>query len=104
MNLDIEDEPPIADATAADVHAALSRLTSSGQRFAVLKRAPYFLIQAYAEDAGDLYVQYWDGGRDRMYEASPQSPPAVVDAFLSYLNGDNRWRTAFEWRHMDNEE
>lgn len=105
MNLDIEFDGLTRDATPADIHVGLSKLSSAGPRFAVLDRGPHRYIQAYALDSGALHVEYRDGGPDRVYEAPhPQPREAVVDAFLSYLNDDNRWRTAFEWRRMEAEQ
>lgn len=102
MNLEIEYEPVIHDATVADIHVALTKLSGTGPRFAVLDRGPHFYIQAYVLDSGDLDVGYRDGGPDRAYESPrPQPRAAVTDAFLSYLQGDNRWRTAFEWRRTE---
>jgi hypothetical protein len=105
VNLEIENNGLTRDATAADIHVGLAKLSSMGPRFAVLDRGPHRYIQAYALDSGDLDVEYRDGGPDRAYESPfPQPRDAVVDAFLSYLNDDNRWRTAFEWRRAEPEQ
>jgi hypothetical protein len=102
VNLEIEGDGVLRDATAADIHVGLFRLSSSGPRFAVLDRGPHRYIQAYALDSGDLDVEYRDGGPDRAYVAGyPQPRDAVAAAFLSYLADDNRWRTAFEWRRQE---
>ena len=65
----------------------------------MLEIDPHQYIQSYALDSSDLHVEYHEGCPDRSYEAVyPQAKAAVVDAFLSYLHDDNRWRTALEWR------
>ena len=102
MNLDVEYDGVIHNVTAADIHEGLAKLNSTGPRFAVLDKGPHFYIQAYVVDSGDLDVGYRDGGPDRAYESPrPQPRAAVIAAFLSYLHGDNRWRTAFEWRRTE---
>ncbi|GIG86248.1 hypothetical protein [Plantactinospora endophytica] len=105
MNLDIEDQDEIHDATEADIRAGLARLNSRGPRFAVLRIRPHYYIQTYAVDDGRLDVDYREGGPDRAYASPfPQSKDAVTDAFLSYLYDDNRWRTAFEWKRQPEED
>ena len=105
MNLDAEDlDDSIADPSETDVRAAIGRLNSRGPRFAGLRIRPHYFIQAYALDDGRLDVDYRDGGPAQAYIAPfPQSKEAVADAFLSYLYGDNRWRTAFEWKKVPEE-
>ena len=105
MNLEVEYDSPVPDATTDDIHVAFTKLSSTGPRFVVLDRRPHFYIQAYALDSGDLDVGYRDGGPDKAYEtAHPQPRAAVLDAFLSYLNDDNRWRTAFEWQRTEDQQ
>lgn len=103
MQLDIEHHAPLVNPGIADIHGVLRRLTPGGDQFAILRSRPsHCFIQTHTSDDGQFAVEYREGGPDRHYEANvPQSLDAVLDAFESYLTGDNRWRTAFEWRRME---
>jgi hypothetical protein len=105
MSLALEDRNPIHGVTEADIRAGVARLNSRGPRFAVLSIRPHCYIQTYALDDGRLDVDYREGGPDRAYVSPlPQSKDAVTDAFLSYLNDDDRWRTAFDWERQPEED
>jgi hypothetical protein len=100
MRLRTEDYGDLDDAGEADVRAAIARLDNGREaRFAVLVVRDNYLMQTYANDDGSLDLEYREGGLSRHYFTPfPQAREAVLEAFLSYLRGDNQWRTAFEWK------
>jgi hypothetical protein len=101
VRLEIDDETPVDGPTVDGVRDALLRLSASGRQWAVLDIGFNYYIQTRVLDDGQFAVEYREGGPDQHYGAAdPQHLEAVVDAFLSYLADDNRWRTAFAWRRM----
>jgi hypothetical protein len=99
VQLEVDGEPVVNSPTAGDVRDSLTRLKASGPRWAVLDlKTDYYFQAGIGED--ELFdVAYHEGSNDRHYKAgSPQPRELVIDAFLEYLTGGNRWRTAFEWR------
>lgn len=101
MRLEIDGEPGVDTVTSDDVRDALLRLRPTGPRFAVLDIRFNHYIQTRVLDSGQYTLEYREGGPDRHYKADPQPRDAVIDAFGDYLAGDNRWRTAFEWRRLE---
>ena len=102
MRLEVEYDAVQEQPDVDDIRQALRRLSPAGAKFAILDVGPDRYLQTYVLDDGQLDVEYRDGGADRHYQSIHAQPlDAVIDAFLSYLAGDNRWRTAFEWRRLE---
>jgi hypothetical protein len=102
VRLEIDGESTVTNPIANDVRDTLLRLDLSGPRWAVLDIKANHYIQARVVEEEQVIVEYRDGGPDRHYRAGgPQPREAVIDAFLDYLAGGNRWRTAFEWRRLE---
>jgi len=102
VRLEIDGEPTVDGPIGADVREILLRLSPSGPMWAVLDIRSNFYIQARAVEDELFIVEYREGGPDLHYKAGgAQTREAVTDAFLDYLAGGNRWRTAFEWRRLE---
>ena len=102
MRLEIDGEATVNSPTAYDVRDILQQLKPSGPMWAVLDIRSDYYIQARAVEDEMFVVEYREGGADRHYKAAGMQPgPAVVAAFLDYLASGNRWRTAFEWRRVE---
>ena len=59
-------------------------------------------IQASGEDDDPCDLEYRDGGKDHHFRADGEYTKAQVEqAFVWYLNNDNRWRTEFPWQKQE---
>lgn len=102
MRLEIDGEAAVDGPIANDVRDTLVRLHPTGPRWVVLDIRTNHYLQARVVEDDRLIVEYRDGGPRLHYRAvAPQPREAVVEAFLDYLAGGNRWRTAFEWRRLE---
>ena len=102
MRLEIDGETAVNSPTAYDLRDTLQQLKPSGPMWAVLDIRSDFYLQARAVEDEMFVVEYREGGPDRHYRATGMQPRvAVIDAFVHYLASSNRWRTAFEWRRVE---
>ena len=102
MRLEIDGESAVDNPTAYDVRDTLQRLKPSGPMWTVLDIRSNYYIQARAVEDDMFVVEYREGGADRHYKAAGmQSVKPVVEAFVDYLASGNGWRTAFEWRRVE---
>lgn len=77
----------------------LDSLSQNGSLFAILKRERLYYIQTHIDDEGLFDMEYREGSEERHYHVDLACNRKVMtDAFSSYFNGDNRWRTMLEWR------
>ena len=69
--------------------------------FVILSVKPDVYMQAGGEGDGPYALEYRDGNADHHFSAGNAFRKAdVLRAFLSYLAGDNRWRSEFSWQKV----
>ncbi|GLZ80249.1 hypothetical protein Afil01_50560 [Actinorhabdospora filicis] len=93
----------IAQPTPGRVEQVLRSLVASGDDFAILATGDQHYVQTAVVPGQDVYfdLEYRDGSSDLHYVAADSRPiDEVVDVFLSYLRGDNTWRTRVEWKRV----
>ena len=63
------------------------------------KDGKHFLQAANSGEGDDPFIiEYQEGDRKHHFYTKGEYPKAQIEqAFLSYLNGDERWRTDFPW-------
>lgn len=85
------------DPTWADVDEALSSMKEDGD-YVILTRGEAEFMQSIPG-----CIEYREG--DYHYRADTNDPAIskIIDAFRSYLDGDERWRTMFVWRDVTDE-
>lgn len=93
----------LAQPTSGRVEQVLRSLVDSGDDYAILAAGDQHYVQTAAvpgqEDFFDL--EYRDGSPDLHYASADSRPiDEVVEVFLSYLRGDNTWRTRVEWKRV----
>jgi len=94
-DFDLEADP----ATAEQVTDLLESLGNVDKTIAILGTAPQrYLSTVFLPEDGVFSLDFRDGSPARHYTALGQSREVVTGAFLSYLAGDNRWKTAAEWK------
>lgn len=97
LRSDFELESDRAD--AEQVEALLESLGRVDKTIAILGSSPETYISTVFFPEDDAFtLDFRDGGPNRHYTVPGQSREVVVGAFLSYLAGDNRWKTAAEWK------
>ena len=97
LRSDFELETDRAD--AEQIEALLESLGRVDKTIAILGSEPQTYISTlfFPED-GAFTLEFREGGPARHYTVPGQSREVVIGAFLSYFAGDNRWRTAAEWK------
>ena len=86
-------------ADAEQVTALLESLGRVDKTIAILGSSPQtYMSTAFLPEEGSFTLDFRDGGPGRHYSVQGQSREVVIGAFLSYLAGDNRWKTATEWK------
>jgi len=71
--------------------------------FSILLRSKWQFIQAAGEDDDGYILEYRDGeGKDCHFRAAGEYTKAQVEqAFIHYLNNDNRWFSDFTWQKYE---
>ncbi|SDK50190.1 hypothetical protein SAMN05216298_0299 [Glycomyces sambucus] len=86
----------------ADQDQVVDLLESLGRvdkLIAILGSAPQTYISTiYFPETETFTLDFRDGTPALHYSAPAQTRETVIGAFLSYLAGDNRWKTAAEWK------
>ncbi len=101
MLLELENGETVEDPDPDAVAEAVRGLQFPGDKFAILDNGEGGFMQAYLLEDGDFTVEFQEGSLTRHYRAPfAASVEEVVDAFRSYVVGDNVWRTAFEWKKL----
>jgi hypothetical protein len=97
MRLILYDGPTIADPSPDDVERLLRALGPDG--VAVLESAELTFVQT-VRYADSYLLEHQEGDVEDHYEHPDGATlDEVVDVFLSYLRGDEAWRTRVPWRH-----
>lgn len=88
--------------TPGRVEQVLRSLTDSGDDYAILAAGDQHYVQTAVVPGRDDFfdLEFRDGSSDRHYGTDSRPIDEVVDVFLSYLRGDNIWRTRVEWRRV----
>ena len=61
-------------------------------------------IQAWGECDDPYWMEYQEGGKEQFFHAAGKYTKAQVEqAFVWYLNNDNRWRTTYPWEKNGNQ-
>lgn len=98
LRSDFELESDRAD--AEQVESLIESLGRVDKTIAILGSSPETYISTVFFPEDDAFtLDFRDGGPARHYTVAGQSREVVLGAFLSYLAGDNRWKTAVEWKH-----
>ncbi len=86
------------EATRDDVIDLIDSLGKGQQSMAILGSADEIYIQTnYLADRDMFNLDYRDGGPSQHYQVNVPTRDLVMSAFLSYLAGDDRWRTMVPW-------
>ncbi|MEV0649380.1 hypothetical protein AB0I28_29400 [Phytomonospora sp. NPDC050363] len=104
MRLDISGNTTIDGPTPVRVEQVLRGMLAAGESYVSLDAGEQDYVMALpSEFQGDFYdLEFREGSADRHYEAGDSRPvDEVVEVFLSYLRGDNVWRTRVEWKRVD---
>ncbi|MFI6941403.1 hypothetical protein ACIBI4_19175 [Streptomyces sp. NPDC050418] len=76
----------------------IESLGKGDHSIAILGSADQVYIQTnYLADRDLFNLDYRDGGPSRHYQVNVPTREIVMAAFLSYLAGDDRWRTMVAW-------
>ncbi|MEV3938320.1 hypothetical protein AB0K52_20380 [Glycomyces sp. NPDC049804] len=87
------------NATRDEVIDLIDSLGQGENSIALLGSAVQVYIQTnYMADTDRFGLDYRAGGPGQHYETTVTSKELVMSAFLSYLAGDNQWRTMVEWK------
>lgn len=87
------------EATRDDVIGLIDSLGTGQRSIAILGSADQVYIQTNYLPDGDMFnLDYRDGGPDKHYQVNVPTRDIVMSAFLSYLTGDERWRTMVDWK------
>lgn len=85
-------------ATRADVIELIRTLGTGPRSMAILGSADEVYIQTkFLIDHDEFNLDYRDGGPDKHYQVNVPTRDVVEAAFLSYFDGDDRWRTMVAW-------
>lgn len=88
-----------AHATRDDVIDLIESLGEGQNSMAILGTEDEVYIQTnYLADRDVFGVDYRNGEPRQHYAATVPTKEVVTGVFLSYFAGDNRWRTAVEWK------
>lgn len=104
MRLDIGGHTSIDNPTPGRVEQVLRTMVEENEQYVSLDRSEqYYVLAMPSEFVGEFWdLEFRDGSAELHYEAADGRPiDEVVDVFLSYLNGDNRWRTRVEWKRVE---
>jgi hypothetical protein len=87
------------DPSIEQVHEGLQALSTDGKLFLILKRDRQHYIQTHINDSGLFDLEFRDGSEMRHYFIEvPCDLRTVIEAFTSYFEGGNGWRTLVEWQ------
>ncbi|GIG70246.1 hypothetical protein [Phytomonospora endophytica] len=107
MRLDIGGHTSIEGPPASRVEQVLRSMASANEQYVSLDRSEQYYVMAMpSEFVGEFWdLEFRDGSAERHYAAADGRPiDEVVEVFLSYLNGDNVWRTRVEWKRVEEEQ
>lgn len=96
-------ENDIKNPTLEQLLTALEDLGNHLDDFAILSKDDMTYLQVAVGDGDGFILEYQDGSLEEHYiaEDTEISEDAIIRAFAAYLNGDNEWKEAFEWEHLD---
>lgn len=99
MRLKRYDDTVIVDPSMEEVFETVEALRPDGDLFAILSLADEIYIQTHINENELFDLEYREGSKDRHYTARyPVDRETVAEAFGSFLEQDNIWRTLVEWR------
>lgn len=104
MRLDIGGHTSIDGPTAGRVEQVLRAMGAQNEQYVSLDRSEQYYVMAMpSEFVGEFWdLEFREGSAERHYQAADGRPiDEVVEVFLSYLNGDNTWRTRVEWKRVE---
>jgi hypothetical protein len=101
MRLELDGAAAIDDPTPEQVDQAL-RALQPDSTYAILERGTSSYLQTAIDGGGRYLLELQDGSPDQHYRVPRPVPlQEVIDAFASYLSGDDRWRAGHDWERMD---
>lgn len=101
MRIESEDGTSIESPTEADIERIIDSLGGEGNVFAILTARPMTYMQTAVLD-DRFQLEYQEDDTEHHYEASePPTKEAVVATMQQYALGDDRWKSAHEWKHLD---
>ena len=100
MHLTTAEEIDHENVTEAQLREAFRNDAKRGE-FIILSSSEQHYIQAYGERDGPYELEYREGDKKHHFRAKDEyNKTRVEQAFVWYLNGDDRWRTDFPWEKM----
>ena len=70
--------------------------------FVILTKGEHFFIQASGEYDGPYIMEYREGDANHHFKCIQDlSKENVQLAFIKYLEGDDSWKTDFEWKLLE---
>lgn len=104
MRLDIGGHTTIDGPTPGRVEQVLRSMAEQNEQYVSLDSAEQYYVMAMpSQFVGEFWdLEFREGSAERHYAAADGRPiDEVVEVFLSYLNGDNVWRTRVEWKRTE---
>ncbi|MFN3650536.1 MAG: hypothetical protein ACK47B_13240 [Armatimonadota bacterium] len=96
--------PAVEDPDEADLLRTLKAVltTDLDEDYLILQASeePCRYLQARRDWTDSFLVEYRDGAAGRHFRYNTASPALTQSLFLSYLRGDDQWRTAVLWRDI----
>ena len=98
MRLELENAPAVKNPDADAIRASLARLKG----FAIFGGDEMTYIQTAGSAREGFVLEYQEGDIDRHYSCPDSlSLEQVVQAFLSYSEGTDSWKTEHQWKQED---
>ena len=98
MKLELENVPAVVNVDADAIMSSLAAVRG----FAILSRDEMAYIQTSGSAREGFMLEYQDGDTNRRYRCLDElSLGQVTQAFLSYADGTDAWKTSFRWDKED---
>jgi len=98
MKLELENGTSIRNPDTRAIAEALASLDG----FAILGRDEMTYMQTSGSRREGFVLEYQEGDTDRHYQCpDPLTEKQITEAFLSYADGTDAWKTVFRWEKMD---
>ena len=98
MELTTEDGTVIRDPSSSELRAALGKLGSDGNGYAILAAAEEHYIQVAGSEAGGYIAEYREGSEESHHasKVTNLSRVQIVELLTAYRNGA-QWKTMISW-------
>ena len=98
MKLELENAPAVVNPDADAITSSLATVRG----FAILSRDEMTYIQTSGSARAGFVLEYQDGDTDRHYRCPDElSLEQVSQAFRSYAQGTDSWKTSLRWNKED---